>query len=329
MIVTVTANPALDLTYVLSEQLDLNTEVHRAGQATMEASGKGVNVSRALRAAGADGCAVLPVGGATGRYLEELLDRDGLPARTVRQEDSTRVNTTVLQPDGHTLKVNGPGPALSASAQDALVGAVTAMLTESTTHDEIWLAICGSLPPQASASLVTRLVQAAHAAGARCAVDTSGPALAAAFEAGADLLAPNRAELAEVDPGVAQTGSDVRDLAPVVTDLAAQRGCELLVSMGSEGALWSDGRRTLHGHGPTLQPVNSAGAGDALLAGWLAGPGDPADRLSRAVRWGRSACLAPTTVDPSPGSGDPVPPVVEELVVTAGETQDRSPQRWH
>ena len=316
MIVTVTANPALDLTYVLNAPLDLHTEVHRAEAATMEPSGKGVNVSRALSAAGVDGRAVLPVGGATGQYLQELLDRDGVPTRTVRQEGSTRVNTTVLEAEGHTVKLNGPGPVLDRAGQEALVHAAATVLSEAGDDTETWLVVCGSLPPQADVSLVVALVHAAHAAGARCAVDTSGPALAAAFEAGADLLAPNRAELAEVQPGIELHESGIAVLLAAVTALAAQADCELLVSMGSEGALWSDGRRALHGHGPALRPVNTAGAGDALLAGWLAAAGDPVDRLRRAVRWGRSACLVPTTVDPTPGSGDPAPPTVDELAIT-------------
>lgn len=315
MIVTVTANPALDLTYVLNGRLDPGTDVHRAEVAMLEPSGKGVNVSRALTAAGVDGCAVLPVGGATGEYLRELLHRDGVPTRIVRQETSTRVNTTVLEADGHTLKLNGPGAGLDQAAQKTLVRTVAAVLSEAADDTETWLAICGSLPPQVDGSFVAALVDAAHAAGARCAADTSGVALAAAFEAGADLLAPNRAELAEVQPGLERGEPGITGLLADVTTLAARMSCELLVSMGAEGAVWSDGRRTLHGHGPALRPVNTAGAGDALLAGWLAAPGDPVDRLGRAVRWGRSACLVPTTVDPAPGSGDPAPPTVDELAV--------------
>jgi 1-phosphofructokinase len=71
-----------------------------------------------------------------------------------------------------------------------------------------------------------------------------------------------------------------------------------LVSLGADGALFTDGDVMLHGHGPALVPVNTAGAGDALLSGWLAGAGTTTDRLSRAIRWGRAACLAPTTVAP-------------------------------
>lgn len=90
-------------------------------------------------------------------------------------------------------------------------------------------------------------------------------------------------------------------LGQIARDLARPSGAELLVSLGRDGALWTDGRQVLHGWGPVLTPVNTAGAGDALLAGWLVDAPTPRDRLARAVAWGRSACLAPTTVDPHPG----------------------------
>ncbi|MFZ0158684.1 MAG: PfkB family carbohydrate kinase, partial [Kineosporiaceae bacterium] len=156
---------------------------------------------------------------------------------------------------------------------------------------------CGSLPPGADGTLVTRLIATARAGGVRCAVDSSGEALAAAIEAGADLLSPNARELAGVSPAVAAALADgLEALADVATDFSADHGCELLVSLGADGAIWTDGTVALHARGRAAVPVNTAGAGDALLAGWLAGGSDPTQRLVRAVTWGRAACLSPTTV---------------------------------
>jgi 1-phosphofructokinase len=119
--------------------------------------------------------------------------------------------------------------------------------------------------------------------------------LAAAISAGADLLAPNRLELAEVDPRAAATDNP-DDLAAIAESIARRTGTSLLVSIGEDGALFTDGHSLVHGWGPELTPVNTAGAGDALLSGWLAEPGPPADRMARAIRWSRAACLAATTV---------------------------------
>lgn len=307
MIVTLTLNPSLDLTYTLAETAVGQVEVHRATTATIEASGKGVNLSRALHANGRRTVAVLPLGGTTGHHLAELLGTDGVPFRSITQRSDTRINTTLAVDGGRTAKVNGPGGRLTDADLAALRREVEAALHEAATADgdegaddadgdeELWLAVCGSLPPGVDPAVVGEFVTLAHARGARCAIDASGPALAAAISAGADLLAPNQLELAEVAVAAA-AAQTIHDLASAALDVAAATGAELLVSLGKEGALFTDGTVVIHGHGPPLTPVNTAGAGDALLSGWLAGAAAPADRMQRAIRWGRAACMSSTTV---------------------------------
>jgi len=330
VIVTVTANPSLDLTYLLSDGAgsaglsDASVEVHRARSASLEASGKGVNVSRALTLAGRPSTAVLFAGGATGHQLLELLVAERVPYRSVCQAGSTRVNTTVLTPGGATTKVNAPGTEPTSDEIDNLVVTVDNELITLSSENrrpdgaargitpDGWLLICGSLPPGVDADrLIGRLIALAHAKGWRVAVDSSGAGLRAGLHAGADLLAPNAAELNTVRPGPPAVGLDAITVAALA--VAVERGCELLVSLGADGALWTDGRRALHARGPVLVPVNSAGAGDALLAGWFCGdPGvDPATRLATAVAWGTAACLAPTTV----AIGGTAPSIDSVLVV--------------
>lgn len=303
MIVTLTLNPGLDLTYTLTESSIGEVDVHRAASATLEASGKGVNVSRALHANGIGTVAVVPIGGPTGHHLAELLDLDGVRHRTIMQSAATRVNTTMALRGGHTAKVNGPGGRLTDEDVNGLTREVAAALADAD-GDEVWLAVCGSLPPGLDPAVVGDVVALAHVHGVRCAVDASGPALAVALAAGADLLAPNRSELAEIDPRAAGAHT-VDELADAASDIARHAGSSLLVSLGEDGALFTDGVDVLHGRGPTLTPVNTAGAGDALLAGWLATPGALADRMARAIRWSRAACLAPTTVAPVLSQPDP------------------------
>lgn len=315
-IVTVTPNPSLDLTYTLRADQSDAAEVMRAAGSTLEASGKGVNVSRALHAVGVPTCAVLPVGGRTGRFLTDLLADDGVPHRVTRQAGETRVNVTALRPGERTVKLNGPGSVMSREEMDDLVGAVDRALAdaladrgpdEATEPGRVWLAIAGSLPPGAGPDLVTRLVRAAHARGASCAVDAAGPALSAALDARANLLCPNRFELADICPDVAPEDEPAR-VGDLARRLAASAGVSLLVSAGAQGALYTDGTTVLHGWAAPLTPVNTAGAGDALLAGWLAACGTPSQRLANAMAWGRSACLSATTVDPEPGArgGGPI-----------------------
>jgi 1-phosphofructokinase len=302
VIVTVTLNPSLDLTYALAEDKLGEIEVHRARTISVEASGKGVNVSRTLHAAGLSTIAVLPEGGQTGQHLGDLLAAERLEHIAVPVGGQTRINTSLLLANGQTVKVNGPGAPLARPDLDQLLGVLATVLSPPDEQDrERWLAICGSLPPGVAPDMVGELVDLAHRHSVRCVVDVSGPPLIVAARARADLLAPNRIELGEL------VGSNVATAAlPHVADaarrLAADSGIELLVSMGSEGAIHTDGTHVLHGSGPTLVPVNTAGAGDAFLAGWLARPGSHEDRMTRALAWGRSACLSPTTVDRAPGS---------------------------
>jgi len=320
VIVTLTLNPGLDLTYTLTEPTICAVEVHRAATATIEASGKGVNVSRILQRNGFRTSAVLPLGGSTGHHLAELLAFEGVEQYSIPQSVATRINTTITTRNGDTAKVNGPGASLSRTELDALVELVGAALDgdgdgdgdgdPKAGADQHWLAVCGSLPPGVDPAVVGAFVSLAHAHGARCAIDASGPALRAAITAGADLLAPNRFELGEVDPQAATAGT-TEELAAVAAGIAHRTGAALLVSLGADGALFTNGDLVLHGHGPALTPVNTAGAGDALLAGWLGGDLPPIQRMGQAIRWSRAACLAATTVATAPAD----PPRADDGIV--------------
>ncbi|WP_433476409.1 1-phosphofructokinase family hexose kinase [Spirillospora sp. CA-142024] len=294
MIVTVTPNPSLDRTYRV-DGFRLGA-LHRADHVTVEASGKGVNVSRVLAVRGVPTMAVLPLGGSEGGHLAGLLAEAGLPHEGVGVAAAARVNVTVIEPGGRTTKVNAPGEALTAAEQEALVRRTReAALTEAAS----WVACCGSLPPGTDPELTVRLIQAAHSAGARAAVDTSGAALPAALSAGADLIKPNREELAEL------TGRELRTVEAVVAAAreVAAGGTAVLASIGVDGAVLVDGRVCLWAKAPSIEPVNTTGAGDTLLAGYLAaasaesGSMRPESRLAEAVALGTSACLAPGTAE--------------------------------
>ncbi|WHT19078.1 1-phosphofructokinase family hexose kinase [Crossiella sp. CA-258035] len=308
MIVTVTPNPSLDRTLVLATRLRPG-QVHRATASRTEASGKGVNVTRVLRANGIDSTAVLPLGGAAGAELRALLVAQQVPFAAVPIAGRIRGNVTVLDGRSGTTKLNEPGPELSAAEIDELV-ATTAKAVR--TSQARWLAICGSLPPGAPPGLVTRLVAAGHAGGAAVAVDSSGAGLAEAVRAGADLVAPNGEELAEL-AGQPVTGPD--SAAEAAANLFSGTA---LVSLGELGAVLVRPNGTaMHAVPPPVTVVNTAGAGDALLAGWLAAEGPAAARLARAVAWGTGACLAEGTAE-LPGH-----PVAPELVTTT-ELEERA-----
>lgn len=111
MIVTVTPNPSLDRTARLAELR--RGEVNRAEAVRLDPGGKGVNVARALAAAGTPTVALLPAGGLVGERLADLLAPEGVPVVAVPIAGTTRSNITLVEADGTTTKINEPGPEIS------------------------------------------------------------------------------------------------------------------------------------------------------------------------------------------------------------------------
>lgn len=285
MIVTVTANPSLDRTV---EVEDLRRgAVLRALSTYVHAGGKGVNVSRALVAHGLPTLAVLCTGGYAGIELVALLEDANVPFAQVPVSGGVRTNLTLVEPDGVVTKLNEPGPSLSEAELAALVTAATDAIHTGTD----WVAGCGSLPPGIPADFYARLVERAHARGARAAVDSSGAALAECLQTGPDLIKPNLDELAECAGIEVNTVADAVKAAEVLRDRGAKA---VLASMGPDGAILVDDQGAIHAEARLGLPVASTvGAGDATLAGFLAAGGLGEQALVEAVAWGTAAVSLP------------------------------------
>ncbi|HEY0216763.1 MAG TPA: 1-phosphofructokinase [Cellulomonas sp.] len=293
MIVTVTLNPSLDRTVELDRLV--RGQVLRAGSTHLDPGGKGVNVTRALLANGVPSRAVLPVAGADGQQLVDLLEAEGVATELVRVAGRTRSNIAIAEADGTVTKVNEPGTALTAGELDEVLGHA---LHLGTSGD--WVVLCGSLPPGVPADTYARMVRRLRAAGLRVAVDSSGPPLAHAIDAGPDLAKPNASELAEVAGHALTCRQDVVDAAREVQRRGVGR---VLVSLGADGALLVDGPRVVSGRSPVTDPRSTVGAGDALLAGFLAATlagADDAAALGAGLAWGSAAVRLPGSRMPGP-----------------------------
>lgn len=300
MIITVTPNPSVDRT-VAVDALHRGA-VHRAEGSRLDPGGKGVNVARALAAAGRSTVAVLPAGGPEGSLLGRLLVPQGVDVAAVPIGGATRTNLTLVEPDGTTTKINEPGPELSPAEADHLTAEVVRLLPGAD-----WLVCAGSLPRGVDEDFYAGLVTLARRSGVRVAVDTSGLPLAAACAAGPDLLKPNLAELAEL------VGRPLTSLGAVIT--ATREVCgdgAVLVSLGSEGALLADGTNAVHARSTVPVAVRSTvGAGDAALAGFLIAGGLGATAVRSAVAYGSAAVAQPGSA--MPGPSDVHPDLVERL----------------
>lgn len=295
MIRTVTLNPSLDRTVEVDRLV--RGAVQRARGTHLHPGGKGVNVSRALLANGVPSRAVLPVAGAEGEQLVELLAVEGVDTVVVPVAGRTRSNVTVAEADGTVTKINEPGAALTPEDLDLVLHRA---LSDAAPGD--WLVLCGSLPPGADDDTYARMTRKAARAGLRVAVDTSGPALAAAVAAGPELVKPNAEELAEA------VGRPLASRAEVVTaarELQAAGARRVLVSLGGAGAvLVDDDGRVALGESVALEPRSTVGAGDAFLAGFLAAQDDAHVALTRALAWGAAAVRLPGSQMPGPDDID-------------------------
>lgn len=274
MIATVTPNPSIDRT-VSVDRLERGG-LHRASSVRMEAAGKGLNVSGALRRHGIDTLAVFPLASATAELYLGLLD-GALPTLTVPVPGSVRVNLTLLEPDGTVTKVNEPGPALSGADATALLDAAADVSAD-------WLVGCGSLPPGAGEDFYARLARL-RSDRRRVAIDSSGTALELAIEARPDLLKPNLLEL----EGLAKRPLDtLGDVQAAAEDIVAAGVAAVLVSLGADGAMHVDAGGATHAEARVELVGNAVGAGDALLAGYLAAGGGR-EALPTAVAWSATA----------------------------------------
>ncbi|MFJ9537144.1 1-phosphofructokinase [Streptomyces sp. NPDC101225] len=295
MILTVTPNPSLDRTYEVPS-LERG-EVVRATGERVDPGGKGVNVSRAVTAAGRRTVAVLPLGGAPGALVADLLDAQGIEVAPVPIDGATRSNIALAEADGVLTKINAPGPELSAEEQELLLETVRA---QSGGAD--WIACCGSLPRGLAPAWYADLVARAHSAGVRIALDTSGPALQEALRERPDVVKPNAEELAEA---VGRPLFTVGDAVKAAEELREMGARAVLASLGADGQLLVDDAGVWFGDARVCAVRSNVGAGDSSLAGFLIAGGSGPEALASAVAHGAAAVQLPGSVMPTPADLDP------------------------
>ncbi|MFE9174195.1 1-phosphofructokinase [Streptomyces kebangsaanensis] len=308
MIVTVTPNPSLDRTYEVPS-LERGGVIRATGE-RMDPGGKGVNVSRAVAAAGRRTVAVLPLGGAPGALVADLLHAQGIEVAPVPVAGATRSNIALAEADGVLTKINAPGPELSAKEQESLLETV-----RRRSHGADWIACCGSLPRGLAPSWYADLVARAHATGVRIALDTSGPALLEALREGPDVVKPNAEELAGAVGRPLVTVGDAVKAAEELRGLGART---VLASLGADGQLLVGGDGVWYGSARVDAVRSNVGAGDSSLSGFLIAGGTGPEALALAVAHGAAAVQLPGSVMPTPADLDPA-----AVSVTADVPVDR------
>ena len=285
---TITCNPAIDTTYLI-DRLEPGA-INRVERVLPAAGGKGNNVARVLARLGHRPVATGFMGGYTGRFIEEGLRAAGVEPSFVAIDGDSRICLTVVEQEtGRTTEIREPGSAVADADVDRLLTHVADLAAETDIA-----VISGSLPPGAPADLYARLIGVLKAAGVVVALDSSGEPLRLGATASPDLIKPNREELFDLLPAAA--GTSLTDLAhPRLIGLLVPDDGTVLWSQGADGAVLLRRSQSFRAAPPRVQTVNTVGAGDALLAGFLharvLGLTDR-DALAFAVASGTASALA-------------------------------------
>lgn len=314
-IVTLTPAPTLDRTYFVT---NLHSgAVNRADGVREELAGKGINVSRGLHLAHISAPGIVPIGNADPAVLARTGSAEFLTPLWV--DGSLRVSTTILEHGGTTTKVNENPRPLSHEDWNAIVE-----LTDKTVRETGagWLVIAGALPTYKESGEYVSLqpiFDRMKAQGVKVALDTSGEPLGYwAREGCATVMKPNAEELAFIVGRNLKTIGDVIDAAREVNAFGVD---VVLASLGGDGMVAVTKDNAWSARTAPVKVINTVGAGDATLAGFLAAvvsnPIEPGQDdfgvgfnvpmgVKTAVQWGAIAVTQPTSgltaVEPLPES---------------------------
>ncbi len=222
--------------------------------------GKGVNVARWLKHLGGQPRLLLPLGGVTGEEVETGLRRERIPLRVLPLRGATRANVIITTAAQGQLRFNPPGPLLSGADWRRIKQAIEGELESASL-----LILSGSLPRGVPVSAYAQLITLARRAGVRALLDCDGAPFRAAVRARPFLVKPNEHELAEFSGRRLSSESALRRAATALSALT--RGW-VLVSRGGAGGMLVNALAgvCLNARAPRLQPLNTVGAGDAMLA---------------------------------------------------------------
>jgi 1-phosphofructokinase family hexose kinase len=272
-IATLSLNPAIDQTARVPNFTA--GRVNRVEWEQSDAGGKGVNVASFLADAGLPVVATGFLGNANAEPFTELFARKGIEDRCLRLPGRTRVNVKIVDEAlDQVTDINFPGLAPAPEDLELLLAAIEALCP-----DTDWFVLSGSLPAGVPTGIYADLVRRLKGLGKTVVLDASGAPFAAAVGCRPDLIKPNIDELAEL------VGRPLRDQAEVLAaarDLIDQGVGLVAVSMGADGALFVEGDAALLAVPPAIVVKSTVGAGDAMVAGLVAGALKGLDLTGRA-----------------------------------------------
>lgn len=256
-VVTVTLNPALDLTGHL--QTLTKGAVNQVQHSALEPAGKGVNVAKVLAELGADVTVTGFLGIENEAPFSQLFQRINASDKFIRVQGATRINVKLVEADSQVSDINFPGVNVSATE----IAEFESMLFNLALSHDVFV-IAGSLPvgitPDMCASWIAQLQQA----GKKVFFDSSNAALSAGLAVQPWLIKPNDEELTQWAESVSQADLSLTEIAQQLSNTGI---VNVVVSLGAEGVMWLNQDGWLQAKPPKMDVVSTVGAGDTLVAG--------------------------------------------------------------
>ncbi len=261
MITTVTLNVAIDKAYTVAE---VNKgEVMRVQTCSNTAGGKGLNVAKVAKISGEDVIATGFVGGHAGAYVEDMLNEQGVSNDFVHTKNETRSCINILADDGSSTEFLEPGAEVYADEIEAFFAKFKELVEKSDV-----ITISGSVPKGVGKDAYGKMVAMVKEQGKKVILDTSGDLLKEGIEALPTMIKPNQDEI-EALLGISVNNRE--ELIESAKQIQA-KGIEIVaVSLGGDGALVVTKDGVFHGQPPKIQPVNTVGCGDSMVAAFAVG----------------------------------------------------------
>lgn len=296
---TCTLNPAIDL-FVEADALEPYV-VNRTHTEDYQANGKTINVSIVLKKMGIHNTALGFIGGFTGKYIENELERLGITTDFTEIDGITRVNTFVRAKDKE-YKIVNKGPAITTAKKEEILDKISRIPKGG------FLFVSGSLPQGLSDEIYVEIARIANQNGLKLVLDISSKRLLDCLPYQPYLIKPNQEELESFFNRKLETEDEILELGKELNGRGAQR---VLISLGEEGSLYISGQELVRVTSPKGQVVNTTCAGDALLAAFI-GKLELGAGLEEALRFA-SAMGAATAFSAGLGSLEKVPALMEDL----------------
>ena len=260
MVYTVTFNPSLD--YIVSVEGFQMGKTNRTAKEQMLPGGKGINVSTVLKNLGIPNIALGFSSGFTGEEIKRRVEEMGLASDFINlQNGYSRINVKMKDFDG--TEINGQGPDISPAETEKLLEKLDGLKEGDV------LVLAGSIPRTMPDSIYSDILRRLDGKGILTVVDATGELLLHVLEYSPFLIKPNNHELGEIFQVKLETREDV---VPYARKLQEKGARNVLVSMAGQGAVLLDEMGQVHMlPAPKGKLVNAVGAGDSMVAGFLAG----------------------------------------------------------